>query len=53
MYDDYELPSDDAIICYFACRIVGKKIILIMDEKTEKETYEIDWYKYGIKINRF
>lgn len=50
---DRTFHADDAIICYFACRIVGKKILLMIDEKTEKETYEIDWEKYGVKINRF
>ena len=50
---DRTFHADDAIICYFACRIVGKKILLMIDEKKEKEKYEIDWDKYGIKINRF
>ena len=50
---DRTFHADDAIICYFACRIVGKKILLMIDEKKEKEKYEIDWDKDGIKINRF
>ena len=50
---DRTFHADDAIICYFACRIVGKKILLKIDEKAEKETYEIDWNKYGKKIDRF
>ncbi len=50
---DRTFHANDAIICYFACRIVGKKILLKIDPKTENETYEINWNKYGIKINRF
>lgn len=50
---DRTFHADDAIICYFACRIVGKKILLKIDKETEKETYEIDWNKYGTKVNRF
>lgn len=50
---DRTFHADDAIICYFACRIVGKKILLKIDEKTNKETYEINWHKYGKEINRF
>lgn len=50
---DRTFHADDAIICYFACRIVGKKILLMVDKVTEKESYEIDWNKYGIKIDRF
>lgn len=45
--------ADDAIICYFACRIVGKEILLIIDNEREKETYEINWNKYDLEINRF
>ncbi len=50
---DRTFHADDAIICYFACRIVGRKILLMIDEETEKKKYEIDWDKYGMKINRF
>lgn len=50
---DRTFHADDAIICYFACRIVGRKILLKIDKETEKETYEIDWDKYGEKVNRF
>lgn len=50
---DRTFHADDAIFCYFACRIVGKEILLKVDTGREKETYEIDWDKYGIKINRF
>lgn len=50
---DRTFHADDAIICYFACRIVGKKILLIIDKETEQETYEIDWDKYDTKTNRF
>lgn len=45
--------ADDALICYFACRIVGKNILLKIDSQREKETYEINWEKYGKNINRF
>lgn len=50
---DRTFHADDAIICYFACRIVGKKILLMIDEETEKEKYEINWNKYNSKVNRF
>lgn len=50
---DRTFHADDAIICYFACRIVGKKILLKIDEKINKETYEINWDKYDKEINRF
>ena len=50
---DRTFHADDAIICYLTCRIVGKKILLNIDEETEKETYEIDWNKYGTKVIRF
>ncbi len=50
---DRTFHADDAIICYFACRIVSRKILLMIDEETEKKKYEIDWDKYGMKINRF
>lgn len=50
---DRTFHADDAIICYFACRIVGKEILLIIDNEREKETYEINWNKYGLKISRF
>lgn len=50
---DRTFHADDAIICYFACRIVGKEILLKTDEEREKETYEINWNKFGRKINRF
>lgn len=50
---DRTFHADDAIFCYFACRIVGKEISLKVDTGREKEIYEIDWDKYGIKINRF
>lgn len=52
-YLDRTFHADDAIICYFACRIVGKKILLMIDEETEKKTYEVDWKKYGTKVKRF
>lgn len=50
---DRTFHADDAIICYFACRIVGKEILLIIDNENEKGTYEIDWNKYGLEISRF
>lgn len=50
---DRTFHADDAIICYFACRIVGKEILLIIDNEREKETYEINWEKYGRSIEHF
>ena len=50
---DRTFHADDAIICYFACRIVGREILLKIDRERELETYEINWKKYGKKINRF
>lgn len=50
---DRTFHADDAIICYFACRIVGKEILLKTDKEREKETYKINWNKYGKDINRF
>ena len=50
---DRTFHADDAIICYLACKIVRKKILLNIDEEIEKETYEIDWNKYGTKVIRF
>lgn len=48
---DRTFHADDAIICYFACRIVGKKILLKTDQDRENETYEIDWNNYGRKVH--
>lgn len=45
--------ADDAITCYFACRIVGKEILLKIDRSRESETYEIDWSKYNRDVDRF
>lgn len=50
---DRTFHLDDAIICYFACRIVGKRILMLIEFETERETYEINWKKYGKNINRF
>ena len=50
---DRTIHLDDAIICYFASRIVGKKILMLINNNTEQETYEINWEKYGKNINRF
>lgn len=44
--------ADDAIICYFTCRLVGKEILLKIDEIRESKTYEIDWNKYERDINK-
>ena len=52
-YLDRTFHAEDAIICYFACRIVGKEILLKVDNEREKETYKINWNKYGKDINRF
>lgn len=50
---DRTFHADDAIIYYFACRIVGKKILLTIDKEREQEKYEINWNKYNLIINRF
>lgn len=50
---DRTFHADDAIICYFGTRIVGKEILLIIDNEREKETYEINWEKYGRNIEHF
>lgn len=50
---DRTFHLDDAIICYFASRIVGKKILMLIDSDAEQETYKINWGKYGKDINRF
>lgn len=50
---DRTFHMDDAIFCYFACRIVGKEILLKIDAERETMTYEINWEKYGRQINRF
>ncbi|MDO5556892.1 MAG: hypothetical protein Q4G05_01420 [Clostridia bacterium] len=50
---DRTFHADDAIICYFACRIVGKKILMKIDSEKESRIYEVNWYKYGRAINRF
>lgn len=44
--------ADDTIICYFTCRLVGKEILLKIDEIRENKTYEIDWNKYERDINK-
>lgn len=50
---DRTFHADDAIVYYFACRIVGKDILLKVDNERESQTYEIDWNKYNRKTNRF
>lgn len=50
---DRTFHADDAIIYYFACRIIGKKILLEIDEERASGVYEINWDKYGRNINRF
>lgn len=50
---DRTFHADDAIICYFACRIIGRKILLEIDNERGIDTYKIDWDKYGTKVNRF
>lgn len=50
---DRTFHADDAITCYFACRIVGKEILLKIDRARESETYEIDWNKYNRDFKRF
>ena len=48
---DRTFHADDAVICYFACRIVGKEILLELDTERAKNTYEIDWNNYGRKVH--
>lgn len=48
---DRTFHADDAIICYFACRIVGKEILLKIDPVRASSIYEIDWNNYGRKVN--
>lgn len=48
---DRTFHVDDAIVCYFASRIVGKEILLEIDPERVRETYEIDWNNYGRKVN--
>lgn len=50
---DRTFHADDAIICYFACRIEWKEILLKTDYIRESETYEINLDKYGMEIDRF
>lgn len=50
---DRTFHADDAITCYFACRIVGKEILLKIDKARESKIYEIDWNKYNRDFNRF
>ena len=50
---DRTFHLDDAIICYFASKIVGKKILMLIDSEKCQETYKINWEKYGKNINRF
>ena len=38
---DRTFHADDAIICYFACRIVGKKILLMIDEKRKRKNMKL------------
>lgn len=40
---DRTFHMDDAIICYFACRIVGKELLLRIDKERMQEEYEIVW----------
>lgn len=48
---DRTFHADDAILCYLACRVVGREILLEIDEERAKNIYEIDWNKYGRKVN--
>ena len=48
---DRTFLADDAIICYLACRIVGKEILLKIDEERAKHIYEIDWNNYGKEVH--
>ena len=50
---DRTFHIEDALICYFASRIFGRKILVLVDSKIEQETYEINWNKYGKKLIDF
>lgn len=50
---DRTFNADDAILYYFASRVVGKEIMSIIDEENEKEIYEICYEKFGRRIDRF
>lgn len=50
---DRTFHADDAIICYFACRVEGRKILMLIDSENEQQTYEINWNKYDRYIERF
>lgn len=48
---DRTFHADDAIICYLACRVVGKQILLKIDHIRTNSIYEINWNNYGRKVN--
>lgn len=48
---DRTFHADDAIICYLACRVVGKQILLEIDHIRTSFFYEIDWDNYGRKVH--
>ncbi len=50
---DRTFHADDAIIYYYASRIIGKEILLIIDKERTNAKYQIEWNKYGREINRF
>lgn len=50
---DRTFHAADAIICYFACRKIGLKIILLIEDKKAPEVYELCLEKFGRNIKRF
>lgn len=48
---DRTFHAEDAIICYLACRVVGKQILLKIDPIRTNSIYEINWNNYGRKVN--
>lgn len=44
---------EDAITCYFASRIIGKNILILLEHPRAKDKYEIDWRKFGRTVKHF
>lgn len=51
--NDRTFHLDDALLCYYATRIVGKEILLEFNCENALEKYGINWNKYGHEIERF
>lgn len=44
---------EDAIIYYFATRIIGKNVLILARHPLAKNTYEIDWRKFDRNVKHF